>query len=105
MVDVKYEDRLGADFDHKEVTLIFGKGNRVGKMCVYDSTLKDDLSDAIGRLGFYETYSNHLITRSIELDNHIHQLNILIKNRELLNLEIAQFGSSVDRLESFQTNK
>jgi hypothetical protein len=28
---IRYEDRLGADFDHKEVTLILGKGNKKGR--------------------------------------------------------------------------
>jgi hypothetical protein len=26
----RYEDRLGADFDHKEVTLVLGKGKKKG---------------------------------------------------------------------------
>ena len=62
--DVQYEDRLGMDFDHKEVILTIGKSKKPGKMCIFDSTLNDELSNAIGKLGFFETYSNHIGTQS-----------------------------------------
>jgi hypothetical protein len=38
---VKYEDRLGSDFDHKEVVLKLGGNSKGPKVTIYDSTLND----------------------------------------------------------------
>ncbi len=38
---VKYEDRLGSDFDHKEVTLQLGTENRIGKITIGDGILDE----------------------------------------------------------------
>jgi hypothetical protein len=38
---IKYEDRLGADFDHKEVSMKIGKYRMNGKISAHDATLED----------------------------------------------------------------
>jgi exonuclease III len=38
---IKYEDRLGSDFDHKEVTLWIGRQRGGGEMTIHDSTIED----------------------------------------------------------------
>jgi exonuclease III len=83
---VRYEDRLSADFDHKEVLLIIGKVPPVGKVTIYDSTLSDSLSESIGMLALYDTYANHLSERDGELDRNLTQLDILIRNAELIKI-------------------
>ncbi len=52
---VRYEDRLSADFDHKEVSLIIGKTPPAGKITIYDSTLSDSLAESIGILALFDT--------------------------------------------------
>ena len=39
---IKYEDRLGRDFDHKEVLLKIGRGEKVATNNIKESTLKSE---------------------------------------------------------------
>jgi hypothetical protein len=57
---VVYEDRLGADVDHKEVIMHFGKKIRGCKITIFDSTQKDLLSYTVGTLAVYEMLCAHL---------------------------------------------
>jgi exonuclease III len=77
---VRYEDRLSADFDHKEVLLTIGKTPRAGKVTIYDNTLSDSLSESIGIMALFDSYANHAVDRDVELDRNVTQLDILIRN-------------------------
>ena len=81
---VKYADRLSADFDHKEVLMNIGRKPPVGRITIYDSTLNDKVSESIGIYAIYEAIANHLENRDNELDRWLTQLDILIRNVELL---------------------
>ncbi len=76
--DVVYEDRLGVDFDHKEVSLNIGGSKKVMDMKVFDSTLGNRYSVVMGKAALYETLSNHLRVRDPVLDNSVVQLNLLL---------------------------
>jgi hypothetical protein len=84
---VVYEDRLGTDFDHKEVTLKLGKGKVGGKMIVRDKILEDPLSSPIGLLSLYETVSSHLVDSDEEINRIIGRLDTSIRERELLDIQ------------------
>jgi hypothetical protein len=45
---VKYEDRIGSDFDHKEVIMQLGERSSAGKMIIKDTTLNDIMVDDLG---------------------------------------------------------
>jgi hypothetical protein len=64
---VMYGDRLGADFDHKEVIMEMGKKRKNNKIVVYDTVLKDSMSDVIGTMAIYDALCNHLVIRDGEL--------------------------------------
>ncbi len=83
---VRYEDRLSADFDHKEVSLIIGKTPPAGKITIYDSTLSDSLAESIGILALSDTCASHLLERDENLDRNVAQLDILIRNGELIKI-------------------
>jgi hypothetical protein len=53
---VKYEDRLGSDFDHREVTLRLGRRSTSPKVTIYDSTITDEVADDRVMLAIYECY-------------------------------------------------
>jgi hypothetical protein len=81
---VKYEGRLGADFDHKEVTLYLGRKGGVLKLTVSDKVLDDILSEHVGHLAVYESIATHLLERDQNLNDTIVQLDLLIREKELL---------------------
>ncbi len=101
---VRYEDRLSADFDHKEVSLIIGKTPPAGKITIYDSTLSDSLAESIGILALFDTYASHLVERDENLDRNVAQLDILIRNAELLKiLLLLERGDKVELEERLRT--
>ena len=55
-----------------------------GEMNVHDSTLEDESCDAIGFLGFFEIYASHLTLPCDELNNMVTQLDLLIREGELI---------------------
>jgi exonuclease III len=75
---VTYEDRLGADFDHKEVRMGVGQRKNSSKVSIRDSTLDDVMTMDNGVVAVYEAIANHLTIRDNELLNGIVQLNILL---------------------------
>jgi hypothetical protein len=81
---VKYEGRLGADFDHKEVTLYLGRKGGPLKLTVSDKVLDDVLSEHVGYLAVYESIATHLLERDQNLNDSIVQLDLLIREKELL---------------------
>jgi exonuclease III len=104
---VVYEDRLQADFDHKEVILHLGKKVRRCKINIFDRTLKDLLSDTVGVLAVYEILSAHLTTQDPTLNNNVKQLDILIREKELLRQTMRIRGGNVilmDRIGTVDQN-
>jgi hypothetical protein len=91
---VVYEDRLGADFDHREVTLKVGKGKVGGKMIVRDKILEDPLSTPIGLLSLYETVSSHLTERDEGINIILGRLDTSIRERELLDIVVVRTGET-----------
>jgi exonuclease III len=104
---VVYEDRLGADFDHKEVVLHLGKKNKGCKINIYDGTLKDLLSDTIGVLAVYEILAAHLTIQDPNFTNNVKQLDILIREKELLRQALRLRGGNeilMDRIGTVDHN-
>ncbi len=92
---VVYEDRLGADFDRKEVVLHLGKKIKGCKITIFDSTLKDLLSDTVDILAVYEMLCSHLLIPDRVLDNNVKQLDILIREKELIHHVLRIRGENV----------
>jgi hypothetical protein len=95
--DVKhviYEERLGADFDHKEVTLKIGKTRANGKMNVFDTTLDDSLAEYMGFLSVYEAIATHLEVRDDALDRNIGRLDMSIREKELIGIVVIRTGGN-----------
>jgi len=64
---VRYEDRIGLDFDHKMVTMELGKKMQPGKINIYKGTLSHELAQYIGHVNVLDTINNHALVRSHEL--------------------------------------
>ncbi len=101
--NVKYEDRIGSDFDHKEVFLLMGRDFKSHKTTVYDTTLADTGSEALCTWAVYDAINNHLVNRDEILIGHLNQLNILIKERETINTLIERVGLTDDLKERGST--
>jgi hypothetical protein len=93
---VKYEDRIGADFDHKEVVIYIGRGGNKGKITVYDSTLEDPVAETMGVYAIYDVINNHLEVRNEDLTRTLVQLDLLVKEREIVNNLIGRLGITDD---------
>jgi hypothetical protein len=85
---------LGADFDHKEVTLVLGKGEKKGKLVVFDNTLDDPLIEIIGMIGIYDALCSHLVVEDINLNRLIGTLDTNIRERELLDIVKIRTGEN-----------
>jgi exonuclease III len=81
---VKYEDRLGSDFDHREVTLKLGRRSRSKKVTIYDSTINDMAADDMVMVAIYEGLVDNLTKIDQLTRNNIVQLNILTREKEQL---------------------
>jgi exonuclease III len=89
---VKYEDRIGADFDHKEVVISTGRGGSKSKVTVYDSTLEDPVAETMGLYAIYDVINNHLETTNEGLTRTLIQLDLLIKEWEIVNSLTERIG-------------
>jgi exonuclease III len=76
---IRYEDRLGADFDHKEVTMKIGKTKNHGKVTLHDITLEDSICIPLGRWAVFDTINNHLTVRDEQLTATLVQYDLLIR--------------------------
>jgi hypothetical protein len=76
---IRYEDRLGADFDHKEVSMKIGKHKTCGKIMVHDVTLEDTICVPLGRWAVFDTINNHLTDRDEQLTATLVQYDLLIR--------------------------
>jgi exonuclease III len=93
---VKYEDRLGTDFDHKGVSLTMGKRDFGGKINIFESTLSDMLSVPSGIMSIYDTINNHPVEQNEAVRVNIVQLDILIREIEMIKVVLGRVGSNED---------
>jgi hypothetical protein len=85
--NVKYEDRLGRDFDHREVTLIMGKKVGVRKEHIYSDTIHNFRAKYVGILAALDIVNEHKIepcvgTRALltEIENRIKRWESMVLN-------------------------
>ena len=96
---VRYEDRLGNDFDHKMVTLILGKGGGVkGQLRIFNSTLEHRLGKFLGEAYIYDALSNHLSVREEETTNRIGLVLRLIEEY----MDVERLGYMQNNVEGMQ---
>jgi phage baseplate assembly protein W len=104
---IVHEDCLGADFDHKGVNLMLGKKMKWGKISIHDSTIGDILTTPAGTWAIYDAMGNHLATRDGELHNNLVQLDLLIREKELVDIMISKNGLTIElneRLDNVMIN-
>jgi exonuclease III len=92
--NVKYEERLGSDFDHKEVTMQLGDVKRIGKITIGDGILEDPIVEDISCWAVYDSIANHLLVKDNDLVNNLVQVKILTVGKELINRREIIHGSS-----------
>jgi hypothetical protein len=78
---VRYEDRLGADFNHKEVIMKLGRNRSTGRRIIYDSTLEDEMATYVGIMAVYDSIEHNLVDKDEGLNNNLVQLNILMREK------------------------
>jgi exonuclease III len=100
---IGYKDRLGADFDHKEITLIMGKGNKKGKLVEFDNTLDDPLIEIIGTIGIYDALCSHLVVADVNRSRLVGNLDTCIRERELLEIVKIKTGENDFLLDRINT--
>ncbi len=81
---VSYEDRLGSDFDHKEVILKRGRKSNGSRIMIKDSTLNNEIADDAVLMTVYENLVNNLAVRDGDISGNLAQLNILLREKEQL---------------------
>lgn len=64
---VRYEDRLGTDFDHKEVTLKLGKNKSMCRRTIFESNLNDELIKHVGTMAVYDSIAHNMINKDERL--------------------------------------
>ncbi len=84
---IRYEDRLGSDFDHREVYLKIGAKKQGMRVSIFDNTLNDEMAEDSVYATVYENLLNNLSVRDrVDVDN-LTQLYILINERNVLREE------------------
>ena len=68
---VRYEDRIGYDFDHKMVTLQLGGMSFKPIEKVYNSTLEHFLAEKLGTFEIYDTLNNHSVPINQDLSRQL----------------------------------
>jgi hypothetical protein len=94
---VRYEDRIGSDFDHKEVVMEFGGRSVAGKMVIKDSTLTDIMVEDLGWWVVYDCISHNLQDMDRNLENNLIQYDILLKEKENL-IRMESMGGREEEL-------
>jgi hypothetical protein len=101
---VKYEDRLGSDFDHREVTLKFGRNGIGAKVTIHDSTIQDKMAEDKVYMTVYENVVNNLVVIDEEIRDNLVQLNILIGEKEILCRQLQVDGNNIEITQRLDTN-
>ena len=97
---IKYEDRLGRDFDQKEVLLKIGRGEKVATNNIKESTLKSEGAKLIGLLSFYEMLNEHLRVPEPEIGLIVGRIEAAIKRKEeYIDIEIENIEARIAGLE------
>jgi exonuclease III len=84
---IRYEDRLGSDFDHREVSLKMGKKKQGIRVSIFDNTLNDAMAEDSVYVTVYENLLNNLAVRDRAAMDNVIQLYILINERNSLREE------------------
>jgi hypothetical protein len=77
-----YEDRLGSDFDHKEVILKLGRKKSGARIVIRDGTLNNAMANDMMLMTVYENIVNNFVVRDRGISDNLAQLNILLKEKE-----------------------
>ena len=91
--NVVYEDRLGRDFDHKEVTLILGKNGKRRNENIYKGTITDIRAKYVGTCAMYDILNEHL---RVPIDRVRLQLGQIESKIRELNRNIGLMGGELD---------
>jgi exonuclease III len=102
---VRYEERLGSDFDHREVTLKLGRSGIGTKITIHDSTLHDDIAEDKVYLTVYENVANNLVNLDENIRENLVQMNILIREKEILGRQARVDGGNIEIRQSLETNQ
>jgi hypothetical protein len=101
---VKYEDRLGSDFDLREVTLKLGRNGIGAKVTIHDSTLQDTMAEDMVYMAFYENVINNLVDIENGIRANLVQLNILISEKEILSRQLQVDVNNIETIHRLETN-
>ena len=100
ILEVKYEDRLGRDFDHREVTLQIGKKVRVGQINIRDNILNDVNVNYFGLISIHDTINEHKINPSENVRVTIGRLEQLVRQKS--NIINCGDREIIERLENLE---
>jgi exonuclease III len=81
--NVQYEF-ISSDFDHKEVVLTMGEKSVKKKETIFNSTLKSNYAEILGKMGAYEIINNHLRVPKLEIAQNMGTLERCWRENELL---------------------
>jgi len=82
--NVVYEDRLGRDFDHREVNLKLGKKGGVRKERIFTDTIRNPLSKYVGMLATLDVLNEHRMVPCNNTRNIYVNLEEMVKRLENL---------------------
>jgi hypothetical protein len=102
---VNYEERLGRDFDHREVTLKLGRNGIGAKVTIHDSTIQDDVAEDKVYLTVYENVINNLTDIDVGVRDNLVQMNILISEKEILCRQSQVDGNNIELSQRLETNQ
>jgi hypothetical protein len=102
---VRYEERLGSDFDHREVVLKLGRSGIGSKITIHDSTLHDDIAEDKVYLTVYENVANNLVILDENIRENLVQMNILIREKEILGRQARVDGGNIETRQNLETNQ
>jgi exonuclease III len=106
ITDVRYMERMGKDFDHKEVRIeMGGKTSRGKKEFVMNSTLEKEYSKTMGIIGYYESLSTHLEDRNEELVNLIRDIDIKFREIEIMEIMRGNFALNENQIEELDRKR
>jgi hypothetical protein len=91
--NISYEDRLGSDFDHKEVVLKLGRKKSGARIVIRDGTLNNAMANDMMLMTVYENIVNNFVVIDRGISDNLAQLNILLKEKENTLRLIAVHGN------------
>ena len=91
--NIVYEDRLGRDFDHKEVTLILGKNGKRRNENIYKEKIIDIHAKYAGTCAMYDILNEHL---RFPIERVRLQLGQIESKLRELNRNIGVMGGEMD---------